>query len=89
MVRVVRLRRSRTVKSDEGVCGPHAILASSLVNRDSTDLNERLESDQSENVTISRDGVYRITIGNANDDISIDGEVDVVSDGEGETNFYP
>lgn len=72
------LRRSKTVFDDEGVRGPHAVLASSL-----------LDSDQDQNVTISNDGVYRITIGNQNDEISIDGEVDVVTETEGETNSYP
>ena len=82
---VSMLKRSRTVKSDEGVCGPHAVLASTVSeNRLQTE-----DSDQFENVTISRDGVYRITIGNQNDELSVDGEVDVVTDGEGETSFYP
>ena len=60
---VSMLKRSRTVKSDEGVCGPHAVLASTVAgSRPQTE-----DSDQFENVTISRDGVYRITIGNQND----------------------
>jgi len=82
---VSMLKRSRTVKSDEGVFGPHAVLASTVSGH--RPLTE--DSDQFENVTISRDGVYRITIGNQNDELSIDGEVDVVTDGEGETSFYP
>ena len=80
------LRRSKTV-FDEGVRGPHAVLASSI--RNSTpSINLDRRSDQDQNVTISHDGVYRITIGNQQEEESIEGEVDV-TDPEGESNFFP
>ena len=67
---VSMLKRSRTEKSDEGVCGPHAVLASTVT----SSRRQTEDSDLFENVTISRDGVYRITIGNQNEELSIDGE---------------
>ena len=73
------LKRSRTV-FDEGVRGPHAVRASSIIDQ---------PANSESNVTISHDGVYRIAIGNnQDDDMSIDGEVEVATEAEGEANIF-
>ena len=67
---------------DEGIQHPHPILASTLM-----DLN------QQQNVTISSDGVLRISMGNIQDDLSMNADMDVFTEIDptdifGESNYF-
>ena len=68
--------------SDEGIQHPHPILASTL-----------MDLGQQQNVTIGNDGVLRISMGNIQDEISLNADIDAFteidpSDIFGESNYF-